>query len=357
MVTKEKFNGFIEKYDSKDLNQNIFFENLIEKYPYFNLPYTFLSKSYKVQNNANYNKQLNKTSIRTFDRKILFEWIEYELPKYNSVTFKDKKISPFQKETKIVDPFDYKKWADAMQNIVENINELTTNTTSENIEGENEKEELEGISSFIKKELYDLNHKINEIKTNSLYFPITINNNEKSSSTNQNSQTPINNTIENESSPVVKIDSKENEELNKKKREIENASEKATEIINKIKKESTSFQKKKITPNFEITKNFNSLNEKQIHLDDKITLINKFIETNPKIKTLNPTKDNTKPKNIEFKNKFNKDKLMTETLANLYVNQKKYDEAKTAYNILSLKYPKKNTFFANKIKEIEKLTN
>ena len=47
---------------------------------------------------------------------------------------------------------------------------------------------------------------------------------------------------------------------------------------------------------------------------------------------------------------------MTETLAKVFLKQKKYGKALKAYRILSLKYPEKNAFFAvqiNKIKEIQ----
>ena len=46
---------------------------------------------------------------------------------------------------------------------------------------------------------------------------------------------------------------------------------------------------------------------------------------------------------------------MTETLAKVLVKQKKYKKAIGAYKILSLKYPEKNVFFADKIQEIRKL--
>jgi hypothetical protein len=46
---------------------------------------------------------------------------------------------------------------------------------------------------------------------------------------------------------------------------------------------------------------------------------------------------------------------MTETLAHVYLEQKKYTKAITAFRILSLKYPKKSSFFANQIEEIENL--
>ena len=47
--------------------------------------------------------------------------------------------------------------------------------------------------------------------------------------------------------------------------------------------------------------------------------------------------------------------LMTETLAKIYFNQKKYIKAIESYKILSLKYPEKNAFFADQIKKIKKL--
>ena len=48
---------------------------------------------------------------------------------------------------------------------------------------------------------------------------------------------------------------------------------------------------------------------------------------------------------------------MTETLAKIYIEQQKYDDALKAYKILSLKYPEKIILFANQIKLIKKLKN
>ena len=44
---------------------------------------------------------------------------------------------------------------------------------------------------------------------------------------------------------------------------------------------------------------------------------------------------------------------MTETLARVYLEQKKYSKAIQAYEILILKYPEKSTFFANRISDIK----
>ena len=46
---------------------------------------------------------------------------------------------------------------------------------------------------------------------------------------------------------------------------------------------------------------------------------------------------------------------MTATLAKVYLEQKKYENAIQAYRILSLKYPEKSSFFAEQIKLINKL--
>jgi len=46
---------------------------------------------------------------------------------------------------------------------------------------------------------------------------------------------------------------------------------------------------------------------------------------------------------------------MTETLARIYLEQKKYKKAIQAYEILILKYPEKSIFFANRIKDIKDL--
>ena len=51
------------------------------------------------------------------------------------------------------------------------------------------------------------------------------------------------------------------------------------------------------------------------------------------------------------------DFLTTETLAELYYEQGHYERAIQAYHILCLKYPKKSSFFANRIKDIKTKIN
>ncbi|MGI9546249.1 MAG: hypothetical protein ACR2MM_03360 [Flavobacteriaceae bacterium] len=83
----------------------------------------------------------------------------------------------------------------------------------------------------------------------------------------------------------------------------------------------------------------------------KFELIDKFIESDPKI-IPDPKAPNV---DVESSAKLNKDELMTETLAKVYLEQKKYKKAIQSYRILSLKYPEKSSFFADRIKAVKQL--
>ena len=90
-------------------------------------------------------------------------------------------------------------------------------------------------------------------------------------------------------------------------------------------------------------------------------LIDKFIKTNPRIK---PARETAGDDNYASAEKTDGElyephveSLMTETLARIYAEQKKYDRAIEAYRILMLKNPKKSSFFANRIEELKVLTD
>lgn len=83
--------------------------------------------------------------------------------------------------------------------------------------------------------------------------------------------------------------------------------------------------------------------------EKKAAIIDKFIENNPKI---SPIKED-----VEFVVKEKSDDishLMTETLAQLYAEQKLYTKAIKAYQILQEKYPERTADFEEKIEEIKR---
>jgi tetratricopeptide (TPR) repeat protein len=100
----------------------------------------------------------------------------------------------------------------------------------------------------------------------------------------------------------------------------------------------------------ENTVNIDSDNEFLSEKKSQLDIIDKFIETNPKISPIN--KDNTILL-VSNQNSLDNSMLMTETLAKVYLEQKKYTKAIQAYEILILKYPEKSSFFADRISDIK----
>ena len=90
--------------------------------------------------------------------------------------------------------------------------------------------------------------------------------------------------------------------------------------------------------------------KKPTEIKNKFSLIDKFIQTNPKIKPVDKQAVNI---DVSLESSSQNESLMTETLAKVYLEQKKYENAIKAYRILSLKYPEKSSFFANRIKAIK----
>ena len=98
----------------------------------------------------------------------------------------------------------------------------------------------------------------------------------------------------------------------------------------------------------------NTISRKTLPIDDtkkkNAELIDKFIETSPKIP---PVKHGVTSTLTFDLNKDDNSYLMTETLARVYLEQKKYLKAIQAYQILILKYPEKSSFFVDRISDIK----
>ena len=87
--------------------------------------------------------------------------------------------------------------------------------------------------------------------------------------------------------------------------------------------------------------------------EEETDLINNFIEKSPTIKVeknkfFSPT-ETAKSSILE------NDELITETLARVYLEQEHFEKAIESYKKLSLKYPKKSSFFADQINLIKDL--
>lgn len=82
-------------------------------------------------------------------------------------------------------------------------------------------------------------------------------------------------------------------------------------------------------------------------------IIEKFLESTPVINVLNSAIDTQSKKDLSTSSTRLNEEIISETLANILVNQKKYDKAIDMFEKLKLKYPEKSAYFAQKIANIQ----
>ncbi|MGB0976744.1 MAG: hypothetical protein ACPGSG_07165 [Prolixibacteraceae bacterium] len=97
---------------------------------------------------------------------------------------------------------------------------------------------------------------------------------------------------------------------------------------------------------------FDIQNHKKEHRENQQVLISSFVSSF-KSKVSRPNKRRNSI--LTEKPEKDSDGLISETLAKIYIKQELYDEAIHTYETLSLKYPKKNAYFAERIEEIKAL--
>lgn len=236
-MNREKFDKLIENYDSNDEILVSQMALLIEKYPYFQLPRFFLTKSLKDQNKNGLDIALNQLALYTANRGLLKQKIESKVKSTKKV--KDTKPSN------------------------------TTKKIQNNLQALAKEKKLKSQS----------NKKVRFSKDLKLSFLDWI----KYTEENQNIQIQESNKLE--------------------------------------------------------------------PLKNKLLIIDRFIEADPKISPM----EKNEPIESLINGDFNSEELMTESLAKILLRQKKYKKAIKAYKILSLKYPEKNVFFAGQIQKIKKL--
>ena len=87
------------------------------------------------------------------------------------------------------------------------------------------------------------------------------------------------------------------------------------------------------------------------HLVNKNIIIEDFIKKNPRIKTKNTIKENSKDLSKPI---HNKGSFVSENIAKIYIKQNKISDAIKIYEKLISLNSKKKTYFAKKIKNLNK---
>jgi len=90
--------------------------------------------------------------------------------------------------------------------------------------------------------------------------------------------------------------------------------------------------------------------------DKKQTLIEKFLEAQPKMPRVKDQESDS-PMEGQKQKEAENDDFVTETLATIYAQQGYYRKAIQIFEKLSLKYPEKSTYFAAHIEKIKNLMN
>ena len=97
----------------------------------------------------------------------------------------------------------------------------------------------------------------------------------------------------------------------------------------------------------ELSENSNSLKHQDI--------IDTFIEKSENEGLFTPVEKNTKDPTEQTETEDDSGGFLTETLARIYIRQKKYEQALTIIKRLSLNFPKKSVYFADQIRFLEHL--
>jgi len=300
-VNSEKFLQFIANPNSVSKKQTEVLASVLEEFPYFQTARVLHLKGLKNQHSYKYNKALKKTAAFTTNRTVLFDFItkdtldfetvsDNEQELLNDIDVVDSKVIDHLYESIIAS----EKNEDSLKAFAQLPNlDVIKNVSEESLVKESAKE-IEKT-----KEVLEIGKPINFNKEDSFSFNEWL-----------------------QLKSVLPIKREEIIVENKK------------ELI----KEEKRVAENKIIPEKEKEK-----------IEKATTLIETFIKNKPKIKPIKGQEIT----DVSTESISENTNLMTETLARVYLEQKKYKKAIAAFKILSLKYPEKSSFFADRIKAIK----
>lgn len=314
-------------------------KQICHKYPYFQSARALYLKGLHQQRSFLYNKELRKTAAHTTDRDILFdfivsgEFVNYrpinidEIPVYEEDVFESKKTEPTLNETiekTVLETLVYIEKSEKESELIQKIDAIAqkkveAKTAISDISSEENHQSVQ-TQSDTNAIIQDLEEKLE------IGQPLEFSGNEKHSFTEWLQLTQM--------KPIHRNDSSNNNLE-------ENSSQ--TEDSGFLLEQQEELNSEKIP--------FNP-SKKVDPKKKKLEIIDRFIEANPKII---PNKNAPTPI-VNFEpTEENQPYFMTETLAKIYLEQKKYQKAIQAYEILILKYPEKSSLFADRIKYIKEL--
>ncbi|HDZ05024.1 hypothetical protein LCGC14_0080850 [marine sediment metagenome] len=334
-------------------------EDIIAEYPYFQAARALHLKGLKNLNSYKYNKALKTTAAFTTDRDVLFDFITSKDFLHQNSTHSYVEEKEKIKDVAIINETEIEPKPDDIE--VSNIIEeevIEEDTATANVHLSTSKKEDTGaepkfkeesivtslIPPFDDKPLPQDEHDADQILDPELFQSKDPANTEEENALDIGKPITFDAKEKYSFSEWLSLASKQPlEKPEKEKANVEDIERKehlAEEVKEKVE------EKKVVLKPVKIPRVKNDVIKK------KYDRIDKFIASNPKIV---PTEQQSISVDISKSSRIDNNELMTETLARVYLEQKKYKKAIQAFKILSLKYPEKSSFFANRIKAVEKL--
>ncbi|MDW5287523.1 hypothetical protein [Formosa sp. PL04] len=342
-MTSADFTHILQYPEALSPKQANDLKTILDEFPYFQPARALYLKALKTEESFKYNQELKTTAAYTTDRSILFDFITSE-------AFAQNKISQFIKQN-----------TEYLRDIEVDVEDISVDkkTSIDDILSQ----QIDDTEGVLDPELFQpkitpakLVHFTEEpseaIKT------ITKEESEKNDNTKNPTEVENTNTEDTVSTPEAILELGKPLEFNNRETHSFNEWLKLTTFspVNRSISDATlvSEEKQEIAPEeIQPLEKEEILEEKPCPTKaKKFALIDKFISTNPKI---DPKKSSGAHQNLAESHLLQPESLMTETLARIYVEQKNYKKAIQSYNILSLKYPEKSGFFADRIKAIKQI--
>lgn len=305
-------------------------ETVVDSFPFFQSARALYLKGLYNQDSYKYNFALKQTAAHTTDRSVLFDFITSDEFTIIEKDIYEQKLAQLMDIEVVESNIDYAIFTET-NNVIEiqDVEESTLPTV-----------EFEPIADieFIKVE--ELETTVNNSEPEEKIIPVEIVNEVISVDITNDKQIAEENTIAEEKLQLGKPISFTQNEQHSFQEWLQLASINPIERKTEVSKPLFS-----VKPIEKEDQKVGNVSDKQ----KKLEIIDKFIETNPKITPAREVVE-TPVKSIEISDTTH---LMTETLARVYLEQKKFSKAIQAYEILILKYPEKSIFFADRIKDIK----
>ena len=316
--------------------QSVALQLVIMKYPFLQSAYAIRLKGLYNENSYQYNHTLKLAAAYTTDRTVLFDFItSEEFQKASNVVVAQEEIENSTPHIEIVAPSETDKIPSLEKSILGSI--INSQIASEVLEDSVEISEEEEIPSLEQSILDSIEQA--EIE----------NDDKESDSLPIDPISAEDNFAEAEENVILKTENSQVQEISVEE-ELGTPLEFSSTETHSFKEW---LQLAKVQPIIreELVAEKVELTENELDKIKKLDLIDKFIEASPKIP---PVKSDTRIPVIRDSSG-DTSALMTETLARVYLEQKKYQKAIQAYQILILKYPEKSSFFADRISDIKKI--